>query len=68
MFSADRILGVVVSVLTADAVDRELDHLSVQPKNYEIGISAKHASLLSTRKGCLARCFGCVPVERLSYL
>ena len=44
----NRIVGVMVSVLTSSAVDREFDIRSGQAKDYKIGIccfSAKHAAL-----------------------
>jgi hypothetical protein len=49
----NRIGGVIVSVLTLSAVDREFEPRSGQTKNYEIGIcciSAKHAALRSKSK------------------
>jgi hypothetical protein len=45
---ADRICGVMVSVLTSSAVDRWFEPRSGQTKDYEISIccfSAKHAAL-----------------------
>ena len=54
----NRISGVMVCVLVSSAVDRGFEPRSGQTKDYEIGIccvSAKHASLRSKNKDCLAR-------------
>ena len=50
----NRVGGVMVSVLSSSAVDREFEPRSGQNKDYEIGIccfSAKHAALRSNRGG-----------------
>ena len=54
VYSANRIGGVMVSVLTSSAVDRWFELQPGQTKDYEIGMccfSAKHAAL--RRKGRL---------------
>jgi hypothetical protein len=56
--SFNRIGGVMVSVLTSSAVDREFESWSGQTKDYKIGIccfSAKHAALRRKSKDWLSR-------------
>ena len=54
----NHICGVMVSVLASSAVDRWFEALSVQTKDYNIGIvccSAKHAALRRKGKDGLAQ-------------
>ena len=56
--SFNRIGGVMVSVLTSSAVDREFESRSGLTKDYKIGIccfSAKHAALRRKSKDWLSR-------------
>ena len=55
---SNRIGGVMVSMLTSSAVDREFERRSGQTKDFKIGIccfSAKHAALRRKNKDWLAR-------------
>ena len=54
----NRISGVMVSMLSSSAVDREFEHRLGQTKDYKIGIccfSAKQAALRRKSKDWLAR-------------
>ena len=58
MFVANRIGGVMVTVLASSAVDREFEPRSGQTKDYKIGIccfSTKRAALRRNIKDCLTR-------------
>jgi hypothetical protein len=57
-YSLDHIGGIKVSVLASSAVDRGIEPLVGQAKDYKIGIccfSAKHAALRRKSKDWLAR-------------